>query len=108
MALFLQVAMSVWVVHDPSLLVLMLLWHELGNGHVQHVDPGLAVLQRIREELEHSVDHHQVKPELLVNLLHICNQYKFFLLMSYQCNFNLSNISIYNCHTVSLSCTWAK
>ena len=69
MSLLVQIALLLRVVHTPSLLVLVVLWLELADSHMQHVDPGLTILQRLGKELEHSVDHHQVKPVLLVHFL---------------------------------------
>lgn len=69
MPLLLQVALLVGLVHAPSLLVLVFLGFVFGDSHVQHIHPLLTLFQRLREELEHPVDHHQVESELLVNLL---------------------------------------
>lgn len=69
MALLLQVPVFVRTVHLASLLVLVFLGLVLADGHVQHVDPGEALLCRVAVELENPVDDHQVKPKLLVALL---------------------------------------
>ena len=65
-ALFQQDPLPIRVAHVPPLLDL--LGFEFADGRMQYVDPHLALLQRVSIELEHSVDHDQIKSIQLVIL----------------------------------------
>jgi hypothetical protein len=68
-SLLLQITLLLGVVHLPSLLPLVFLRLVFSDGNVKHIHPLLTVLHRVGKELEDSVDHYQVKPELFVHLL---------------------------------------
>ena len=51
--------LAVWIAHVATFLDLLGL--EPADGGVEHADPYLVLLQGVRRELKHSVDHYQVK-----------------------------------------------